>query len=299
MPIVIDVIRELGAIPYDYTKIDKRAEKPDYDLTFSMSENNWPKCLSVLQSGGKVAVVFNLGAKRGKASKVSQDDYPTHFGGFPVVSGDDHDLRFLDSHPSGGGFVVGLYAKEDALGDTTGFVVHSGDSRIPSSEQHKLASPKILPTPARVASDNIKRGVDFSLPAVDAKIEEYTSKVGYKLLTAGAANPKTAKSGKMGYMTVILHLAPANESGIINVCPLASLGCAAACLNTAGVRFQLKNKVTARIVKTWIYARKREWFVKQLTKELRSFVKKANKLGLKPAVRLNGTSDIAWEKINV
>ena len=52
-----------------------------------------------------------------------------------------------------------------------------------------------------------------------------------KLLTVG--NPKIEKGMKQGYMTYILHLAPANLSGY-ETCPKRTAGCTAACLNTAG-----------------------------------------------------------------
>src|SRR3954463_2700045 len=54
---------------------------------------------------------------------------------------------------------------------------------------------------------------------------------GFKLLTPG--NPKTEKGRGAGYWTFILHLAPARLSGF-QVCPMATEGCKAACLNTAG-----------------------------------------------------------------
>ena len=46
-------------------------------------------------------------------------------------------------------------------------------------------------------------------------------------------NYKTIKSEKVGVLTGIIYMAPYNLSGK-NVCPGASAGCAAACLNTAG-----------------------------------------------------------------
>ena len=52
-----------------------------------------------------------------------------------------------------------------------------------------------------------------------------------KLLSTG--NPKVLKGESQGYMTFILHLAPASVSGY-NTCPKATKGCSAACLNTAG-----------------------------------------------------------------
>ena len=52
-----------------------------------------------------------------------------------------------------------------------------------------------------------------------------------KLFTTG--NPKLMKGTKKGYLSFVLHLAPANLSGK-EVCPKRTAGCTAACLNTAG-----------------------------------------------------------------
>jgi hypothetical protein len=99
---------------YDYTKnyfrmnlfLDGKLPS-NYSLTFSRSETNETQCLDVLSRGGNVAVVF-----RGKT-------LPTHWQGFPVINGDENDLRFLDPK----GVVVGLSAKGKAKTDTSGFVV--------------------------------------------------------------------------------------------------------------------------------------------------------------------------------
>ena len=117
-----------------------------------------------------------------------------------------------------------------------------------------------------------------------------------KLLTDGDNNPKTMKSNKAGdFITSILHLAPAKSSGIGNVCTSASPGCIASCLFTAG-RGRMQNVQVARIAKTKMWFEHREKFVELLIKEIGSLVKKAAKLGKLPALRLNGTSDIIWEK---
>src|SRR5690606_27605405 len=47
------------------------------------------------------------------------------------------------------------------------------------------------------------------------------------------SNPKLAKGFDYGWATYILHLSPSNLSGH-NVCAMATPGCRAACLNTAG-----------------------------------------------------------------
>lgn len=111
------------------------------------------------------------------------------------------------------------------------------------------------------------------------------------------ANAKTVKGQGRGYMTAILYLAPAAESGY-EVCPMASKGCRKACLNKAGMGV-FSNVQAARIAKTRWYFEDRGAFMTQLVAEVRAFIRKAIKLGLIPVVRLNGTSDIPWERIPV
>jgi hypothetical protein len=106
-------------------------------------------------------------------------------------------------------------------------------------------------------------------------------------------NAKTTKGESLGYLTGILYLAPANESGVMNVCPGATAGCMAACLYTAG-RGRFDATKLARINKTkYLYA-DRSAFIDQLRSDIRSLQRKANRDGLIPAVRINGTSDLAW-----
>ena len=115
-----------------------------------------------------------------------------------------------------------------------------------------------------------------------------------KLLSV-SNDAKTIKGEKKGYLTGILYLAPSNESKVINTCPSASKGCRMACLFTAG-RGVFDNVRQARIHKTVWYAHNRESFMAQLADDIAALIRKADKENLIPVVRLNGTSDIAWEK---
>lgn len=120
-----------------------------------------------------------------------------------------------------------------------------------------------------------------------------------KLLSVNS-DPKTAKSNKYGegkYLTAIQYLAPGNLSGVMNTCPMASAGCLAACLHTAGNPVYLEAKTKARITRTKMYAKDRDAYKAQLIKEVTAFVRKAVKQGSTPCVRLNGTSDIVWERV--
>ena len=123
-----------------------------------------------------------------------------------------------------------------------------------------------------------------------------------KLLSVG--NPKTLKGMKEGYNTYILHLAPGSLSGK-NTCPKATAGCLNACLNTAGrggmfKRGENTNTIQqARIRKTQLFYNDRQQFMELLVKDINLAIKQSAKLGLIPVFRLNGTSDIAWEKYPV
>lgn len=117
-----------------------------------------------------------------------------------------------------------------------------------------------------------------------------------KLLSVGT-NAKTVKGDKTSdYLTAILYMAPhkSNTKGV-NLCPKASTGCAAACLYTAG-RGKFSNVQAARVRKADWFVEDRAAFIKQLHKELSNFISYATKKGKKPAVRLNGTTDILWER---
>ena len=122
-----------------------------------------------------------------------------------------------------------------------------------------------------------------------------------KLLTVG--NPKVMKGMTQGYMTYILHLAPANLSGY-ETCPKRTEGCTAACLNTAGRGGMFKPGGTntiqeARKRKTRLFFENRTEFMSALLKDITSAIKQSKKKGLIPVFRLNGTSDLSFEKYEI
>ena len=122
------------------------------------------------------------------------------------------------------------------------------------------------------------------------------------LLSVG--NPKTLKGMAQGYNTYILHLAPSTLSGH-NTCPKATPGCISACLNTAGrggmfKRGENTNTIQkARIRKTQLFYDNRDEFMELLVKDILLAIKQSAGKGLVPVFRLNGTSDISWEKYPV
>lgn len=114
-----------------------------------------------------------------------------------------------------------------------------------------------------------------------------------KLLSINA-DAKTSKGNAQGYLTGIQYLAPLGIAQRGTVCPMASKGCARACLYTAG-RGAFTATQAARIARTQYWADSPEQHAMQLREEVASLVRTALKKGMQPAVRLNGTSDISWE----
>lgn len=113
----------------------------------------------------------------------------------------------------------------------------------------------------------------------------------------GRGNPKTAKGEKKGFLTFILHLAPARLSGY-NVCPGASAGCTLACLNTAG-RGRFDKIQNARIRKTKMFFENRDEFLALMVKDIEAGIRAAARENLIPVFRPNGTSDIRWENYGI
>ena len=123
-----------------------------------------------------------------------------------------------------------------------------------------------------------------------------------RLLSVG--NPKVLKGLKQGYNTYILHLAPAKLSGY-ETCPKRTIGCTDSCLNLAGRGGMFKKGETtnniqkARIRKTKMFFENRVEFMADLVKDIELAIKQSEKKGLIPVFRLNGTSDLSFEKYEV
>lgn len=123
-----------------------------------------------------------------------------------------------------------------------------------------------------------------------------------KLLSTG--NPKILKGIKYGFNSYILHLAPADLSGY-ETCAKRTKGCTAVCLNKAGRGGMFKKGETtnviqqARIRKTKAFFENRAQFMADLVADIELAIKQSARLNLVPVIRLNGTSDLAFEKYAV
>lgn len=114
-------------------------------------------------------------------------------------------------------------------------------------------------------------------------------------LIASGNNAKTVKGDDV-YVTAIMYLAPFTSSGLGNTCSMAAIAaCWEGCLNTAG-RGAMIAVQRGRLRKTKLYMEERATFLRTLVSDLERFVGWCAGKNVKPAVRLNGTSDIMWEK---
>lgn len=113
----------------------------------------------------------------------------------------------------------------------------------------------------------------------------------------GTGNSKTVKGEKKGWTTYVMYLSPhkGNSKGK-NLCAHASVGCAEACLFTAG-RGRFSNVRQARINKTELFISDQTQFMTKLHTEINAIVLKHGKDNSKFCIRLNGTSDIPFENI--
>lgn len=106
-------------------------------------------------------------------------------------------------------------------------------------------------------------------------------------------NHKIKKSLSRGYFTGILHLAPNVTSGK-NTCAYATKGCIKSCLYESGFSLRYDHINQARIRKTREFFLDKSKFISYLIEDVNRLNHYALKKQYKPAIRLNGTSDINW-----
>ena len=114
-----------------------------------------------------------------------------------------------------------------------------------------------------------------------------------KLLTI--SNPKTQKGLKYGYLTAVLHLAPANYSG--HTACYRYKECAETCLYHQG-RGKFPKVQAARIRKTKRFFEDQDAFFNDLCDDIHRLQRKCMKPDMPNlCIRLNALSDILWEDI--
>jgi hypothetical protein len=123
--------------------------------------------------------------------------------------------------------------------------------------------------------------------------------INYNRPLLSSNNAKTIKGEKLGYMTYILYMLPykQNSKGI-NLCSHASKGCAEACLVSSGFGGIYVGVNKGRSNRTEMFLKDRIGFLNKLANEI-SEIKRIKKEKAIVTFRLNGTSDLPYEKYKV
>jgi hypothetical protein len=129
----------------------------------------------------------------------------------------------------------------------------------------------------------------------------------YDFLNAGATGPlpflgtstKIDAGLSVGVLTRVLYMMPAKASGGASACPFASAGCEAACLAEGTGRMSMHASQQARRRRHASFLADRERFLTDIAGEIARHERQARKLGKVPAIRLNGTTDLLWERFPV
>ena len=135
-----------------------------------------------------------------------------------------------------------------------------------------------------------------------------TTMAKFNLIGVGS-NAKTIKGDGAKFETGILYMLPYEievDGKTFNSCPMADKAqCHAPCLNTAGRAGIVKKGETtnpiqkARQRKAEYFYRDRDGFMRDLIRDVIKHRNKCNREGVKPVIRLNGTTDIRFESIRV
>lgn len=136
-------------------------------------------------------------------------------------------------------------------------------------------------------------GVDPTLPIQELLPLFKTTNSGRKRPILGTS-VKTEKGEKAGILTAVSYLAASTLSGI-NFCPWAG-SCAFACLGHTTGRLRFEQSQKAQVLKAlWFHFFPAD-FIDTLKKEIARKEMQAMAQGKTCAIRLNGSTDILWER---
>lgn len=117
-------------------------------------------------------------------------------------------------------------------------------------------------------------------------------------------SPKAVKSLQYGWLNAIHYMAPHTLANVGNLCPSSSAGCRHLCLGEhsgqAGMvaRWNQLNSVRrSRRDKARLFMRARAAYMAHVVRSIELAEHKAQRLGLQLCVRMNGSTDIAWEGV--
>ena len=116
---------------------------------------------------------------------------------------------------------------------------------------------------------------------------------------------KAIKASGYGYLNGINYMAPFDFAGKGTVCPNASEGCKALCLGLESGQAAIRKEggtnktVDSRVRKTRYFFAETQTYLCELVWHIHKLINQAAKQNLTPVVRLNGSSDIPYERFKV
>lgn len=116
---------------------------------------------------------------------------------------------------------------------------------------------------------------------------------------------KAVKAQGYGYLNGIHYMAPASSAGVGNLCQGASQGCITHCLGiysgqaamVADLEHGVNNVRASRIAKARAFMANRAEYLNELGLAIAKLRRQAAADGLKPVARLNGSTDIPFERM--
>src|SRR4051812_6646400 len=116
-------------------------------------------------------------------------------------------------------------------------------------------------------------------------------------------NGKAVKAQGYGWLNAICYMAPAATAGVGNLCPASTAGWRALCLGEHSGQAAMRpagddNKVTrSRKAKARFFMQERPAFMAEAALHIARAFKRARAAGQRLCVRMNGSTDIAWESV--
>lgn len=111
-------------------------------------------------------------------------------------------------------------------------------------------------------------------------------------------SPKAIKAQSYGWLNAIHYMAPYRLANVGDLCGNASTGCIALCLGQhSGAAIYYPAVLRSRIAKARRFMRDRKAYIADIDRAIANAVRQALGLALKLCVRLNGSTDLAWESL--
>ena len=117
-------------------------------------------------------------------------------------------------------------------------------------------------------------------------------------------SPKAIKAEAFGWLNAIHYMAPHTLAGVGNLCPNASAGCMALCLGEHSGQAGMVKKDTdmnatrlSRREKARRFMLERPAYMRDVVRSIELAERKAVRLRMQLCIRMNGSTDIAWEGV--